>query len=51
MNVYSDLRMIALMPVNVCDNTLQCSFCLDVRRVIRCLCTPASTRESMHRER
>jgi len=20
------------MPVNVCDNTLQCSFCLDVRQ-------------------
>ncbi len=29
--LYSHLRMIALMPVNVCDNTLQCSFCLDVR--------------------
>src|SRR5260370_24279395 len=24
--------MIASMAVNVCDNTLQCSFCLDVRQ-------------------
>src|SRR5260370_34541441 len=30
--LYSHLRMIALMAVNVCDNTLQCSFCLDVRQ-------------------
>src|SRR5258708_29672194 len=29
--LHPHLRMTALMPVNVCDNTLQRGFCLDVR--------------------
>src|SRR6266576_899052 len=30
--LHTHLRMTALMPVNVCDNTLQSGFCLDVRQ-------------------
>src|SRR5438445_13445878 len=30
--LHSHLRLRALIFFNVCDNTLQCSFCLDVRQ-------------------